>query len=62
MKFFSLILFLASTLTYSQTIDLGNWVESKKSIDRYKHPQNDISYIIIEDSLNYRISKQTHQQ
>lgn len=27
MKFFSLILFLASTLTYSQSIDLNKWVE-----------------------------------
>mgnify|MGYP000950037183 CR=1 FL=1 len=59
MKFFSLILFLASTITYSQTIDLSNWVDNKKSIDKYKHPQNEISYIIIKDSLNYIISKQT---
>lgn len=59
MKLFSLLLFLVSTLTYSQSIDLNKWVENKKAIDRYKHPQNNISYIIIEDSLNYRIAKQT---
>ncbi len=59
MKFLSLILFLASTITYSQTIDLNNWVENKKLIDKYKHPQNEISYVIIKDSLNYVISKQT---
>lgn len=59
MKFFSLILFLISTQTFSQTIDLNNWVESKKPIDRYKHPQNKISYVIIKDSTNYRIEKLT---
>ncbi|MEG0917611.1 MAG: hypothetical protein RSF68_11420 [Myroides sp.] len=59
MKFFSLLLFLITPLTYSQTIDLNNWIENKKSIDRYKHPQNEVSYIIIEDSINYRIAKQT---
>lgn len=52
MKIFCLLLFLASTLSYSQTIDLNNWVEIQKSIDRYKHPQNETSYIIIKDSVN----------
>lgn len=59
MKYFSLLLILTSTLIYSQNIDLKNWVENKKKIDKYKHPQNEISYIIIEDSINYRITKQT---
>ncbi len=59
MKYFSLFIFLASTLTYSQTIDLNNWVENKKSIDRYKHPQNEISYTIVKDSIDYKIEEQT---
>lgn len=55
----SILIFFIPFFIFSQSINLDNWIEIKKGIDKYKHPQNEISYIITKDSVNYRIKKQT---
>lgn len=60
MRFITLLfIILIPQLLFSQSIDLDNWIEVKKGINKYKLPTNETSYIIAKDSSNYKIEKRT---